>query len=422
VKIRIYSPFVPFPVTEGAYRVIFDQTYSLLALGHQVELVTWKNTPKEFERRTHLWKTNHPSFPSSICSKLNSEKESISVAAPDFKYLGPSRDFRVLRILSSFFGKEASPERFYYPTEVQSGQKDLGYCDLAIYHYSFSHCWLRFPQTSHEEKRRVVHFHNLENELSLLQAKNSNSLKKWIHLRNFKKLKQHEEELMLLADELWFLSPVDLTTLSSYFRGSVTEKLKLVPPTFSYEISHWSKPDPSSIFKPTDLFNKSTLFLGFIGGFDFQPNRDSAIWIVEKLLPALKKTSFQGQILFAGRGAQDFLGTQSPSPLLQALPNSANIEQFFDQISWMLVPHITGSGVRIKLLDSLARKIPVMATPGAVERLHPEIQEHPLIFSSNDPDQWASKLAQEDNQGTRIKYRDLDFPHAMKGELVYRDL
>ena len=39
MNIRIYSPYFPFTMTEGAFQVISDQVLSLIQLGHQVEVV-----------------------------------------------------------------------------------------------------------------------------------------------------------------------------------------------------------------------------------------------------------------------------------------------------------------------------------------------------------------------------------------------
>src|SRR4051794_19287772 len=115
MKIRIYSPEYPFPMTEGAHQVIGDQIRTLLALGHEVELVIWKSpAPKQ------------PFFEKLKLVCLHS----------------PKRIPRPLRILSSFVKPDASPELYYYPPELDERAK-LGEVDLAIYHYSFAYAWLR---------------------------------------------------------------------------------------------------------------------------------------------------------------------------------------------------------------------------------------------------------------------------------------
>ena len=471
MKVRIYSPFLPYPVTEGAYRVIFDQAFSLLALGHDVELVTWKNSPGEFKSRAGLWKTWRKTS-GNAWDKSGAKAKAHEKADGEthgrklqFRYLGPHTDSRTLRILSSCWGNEASPESFYYPKAVLNRLKALLPCDLAIYHYSFAHLWLKFPELLPLEKRRVVHFHNLESDLSFLQLQNLRTLPKvlpkalpkvlpkalpkvwgaalatvlqcWIHRKNFEKLKIHETELSGLSQELWFLSPVDLAKFQTLENLSGQAILRLIPPTFSAEISRWSPQEAVVTAQQT--------VLGFIGGFDFQPTIDSAKWILNRLVPALEEAGFKGKVQIAGRGAQAMIPTlsthlkaypdnlkaypegKSPhpegrSPMVEVLPDSFDVDVFFAGLSWMLVPHLTGSGVRIKLLDALSKKIPVMATPSAVERLHPELHEYPLILSSDDPVFWANQALLETPQGTRLKYHDLAFPQAMSGMEIYRDV
>jgi hypothetical protein len=408
VKVRIYSPFLPYPVTEGAYRVLFDQAFSLLALGHEVELVTWKNSPAEFEERSQLWR--------AWGEARKKADGTIHCPVPVFKYLGPQADHRALRVLSSLWGKEASPESYYYPPSIQQRLKTLAPCDLAIYHYSFAHLWLKAPQFLPLEKRRVVHFHNLESELSILQVKNSGVFSQFIHRKNFEKLKNHETELSRLGHELWFLSPVDLDKFRTGQNPKKTPhgaRLRLVPPTFSAEISEWVK---------QPILHSPETILGFIGGFDFQPNVDSARWILNHLVPALEKSGFRGKVQIAGQGALRVIYPEVQSKLVEVLPDSFSVDQFFAGLSWMLVPHLSGSGVRIKLLDALSKKIPVMATKAAVDRLHPELQTYPLILSSDDPELWTQQALKETPQGTRFKYQDLAFPQAMSGMEVYRDV
>ncbi len=295
------------------------------------------------------------------------------------------------------------------------------------------------------EKRRVVHFHNLESDLAKLKGENTGPshfqfFQRWIHNKNFEKLQHHEGGLPAFCQELWFLSPVDLASFPNQARP---EMLRLIPPTFSSDILRWSEQhitqsenqiqpieNPSSprtrhskpAERPEAAESTRQAVLGFIGGFDFQPNIDSAKWILNRLVPALEKVGFQGKIQIAGRGAQAVIQPWIRSPLVEVLPDDFDINTFFAEISWMLVPHLTGSGVRIKLLDALARKIPVMATPSAVERLHPEIQKYPLIFSSDDPVLWADQAMRDGFRDTRSKYRDLAFPQAMRGAEIYRDV
>ena len=401
MKIRIYSPFLPFPVTEGAYRVIFDQAVSLMSLQHEVELVTWKDSQSSFQSKLHQW-SQHGSLP--LIRRL------------EFK----EQNARWVRVISSFFSDAASPELFYYPKLQSHSLEDLGSCDLAIYHYSFAEHWLKRPHLLPQEKKRVVHFHNLESELFELRAQDAPRFVKGIHLRNADRLRNHEDHLVNLVDALWFLSPLDEKKWRSRQKAGLsdlTAEIKLIPPTYTSEIAKWTPWAPEMVDPRSKQVN-----LGFVGGMTFRPNQDSVRWILDKLVPELKKRGFQGRVFILGRGAHTYLQGQSLPPWIEVLPEHTEMKEFLAPLSWMLVPHVSGSGVRIKLLDALAQKIPVLATPEAVERLHPEIQESPFIFSSLSAEAWAHRICSESPFQSRIRLQDLSFPEAMRGDRVYQNV
>ena len=403
MKIRIYSPFFPFPITEGAFRVIFDQVISLQALHHEVELITWKNSREDLERRSRLWAQTWPLPQVRHFPETKVRSPFWRVAHSLFSHLTPKN--------------VASPEIFYYPLEVLSRLTEAtwGPCDWAIYHYSFAHAWLRERHKLPLETRRAVHFHNLESVLFRLRSKNTPRRTSWIHLRNAQILARHEKELGSLCSETWFVSPFDLKTFSeaSQRKSHPKARTRLVPPTYS---SLFSRETPPT----TKVCSSTTTTLGLIGGFDFQPNRDSAAWIFQELVPALEKRNFKGRLQILGRNAPNAFVTQKLPPWVEILPEDYLLENFLNQLSWMLVPHVSGSGVRIKLLDALAHRIPVMATPDALNGLHPDLKKHPLIFTSLSAQDWAERILKEPPSETRRRLQNLPFPLAMQGEEIYR--
>ena len=404
MKIRIYSPFLPYPVTEGAYRVIFDQVVSLLTLRHEVELVTWKDEDEAYQRKLNQWVMNG--------------------FVPKIRRLNLSRkDSPLRRVLTSTLTDTASPELFYYPPVSEQVFSGFDPCDLAIYHYGFAHHWLKqglkqgLKQRNFlpKEAKRVVYFHNLESELFELRAKTSPPFVRFIHRNNARILQRHERDLASLVDELWFISPVDLKRWMTL--GDAQAQVQLVPPTYTSEILNWHS--DGMLEHPGE---QAMAYLGFVGGVGFKPNQQSILWILKELVPELERKGFKGRILVLGKGTEAFFRERRCPSMVEVLPESTSLAEFFSKLSWMLVPHVSGSGVRIKLLDALARKIPVLATPEAVERLHPELQQSPLIFSSSDPGAWADQVVLEKAFQSRLKFKDLPFAEALRGEKVYEAL
>ncbi len=392
MKVRIYSPFFPYPVTEGAFQVIYDQVRFFAHRGDEVELVIWKNQ-SEKELDANPLGLNFP------------------VQIHRFSH---SHQNVYLRVLHSLWSHFASPELYYYPPDCDE-RAGLGEVDLAIYHYSFSYPWfkkVRLPA----EKKRVVHFHNLEHELSELRSRsfqNKWDPRKWIHQRNARRLNQHERELRLLVDELWFVSPADLEQYGSSHGKAL---LRLVGPTFDQDLLEFR----ARSFKRD---KKAPPIFGFLGNLEFGPNQDSVRWILEQVAPLLQKRSFTGKILIVGKNPPQVLRDLAVSfAFVEFTGFLEDIEDFWAKISFLLIPHITGSGIRIKLLEALAFKIPVLTNSAAVQRMHPGLSQLPLLFSFDQPSEWADLLLTETAFQTRMLYQKTVFPEVLDGKSIYQFL
>jgi len=413
MKIRIYSPYFPYPSTEGAFQVIGDQARSLLELGHEVEMVVWKDGLHEIQKK--LRSMDIIPIPEKLLLR------SLAVPATGLKTLEHWRNLsaplaekkqrtsqseRFLRVGTSLYSDVASPELFYYPTF--EGQNTLPLCDLGIYHYSFSYSWLK--SRIKRETKQVVVFHNIESDLFKLRGDSETSpSKKWVHRLNENKLKNHEIALGKLADELWMLSPVDLKEMK--FRTK-TNNLRLVPPTFNSKIREVRK-----ISSPGHNLN-----LGFVGGLDFEPNLISLEWIVDVLCPNL--SGFTGKILIAGKGLTDpkvlsVVERAKKYSFLEFLGFVPDLTDFWASLSFLLVPDLGGSGVRIKVLDAVASGIPVLTTRDSFDRLHQELRKSKLIKVFDNTEEWSKFILNVEAFSKRLVDQEEPFNPGLLGKNVY---
>ena len=405
MKIRVYSPYFPHPVTEGAHQVIYDQV-RFLGLYHDVELITWKS-------RSDL--ADVSAFPPKVKWIDWSKKTKES----DIEVRQENLGAKLLRVAKSFFSRSASPEIFYYPPNVDQRRR-LGECDLAIYHYSFSHSWLsRFKNPN--EKRVSVYFHNLESNVFFDRAKQElNAFKKSVHLLNAKKLKRNEIALNFLSDEIWQISEVDLKDYAVRC-DSDGSKEKSVE---SFEFKKARQVYRPPTFDADQFLNQQKHLsewpvLGFLGGLDFLPNLQSLDWILSELAPALKAKNFNGKIVSVGKNAPDWiLKKGSEFSFYEHLGFVRDLENFWSHLTVMLIPHVTGSGVRIKLLESMARGIHVMCNKAALDRIHADLKTSPLVFCSEDPAAWAAHILERTNFAAQKKP---EFPRALSAAEVYKD-
>ena len=239
MQIRVYCPSWPFPPNSGGAQVVAGQVCALLAEGHEVELAVTRDMPTDTS--SHV-------------------PEGVGTVQ-----LRPGhRVAYVLAGILSLLSGSATPELYYYPPAGR-WTRVLGPVDLAIYHYSFARRVLQGGELP-EERRRVVHLHNLEAELFEILSRSAGFGWSWGQRRNARRLERAEAQLPRLVDELWFVSAVDLERYTSKYRSA---KARLVPPVFTPDIGCRSTPPPSE-----------KLVLGFVGALDFPPNQASLSWIL----------------------------------------------------------------------------------------------------------------------------------------------
>ncbi len=384
MKIRIYSPSYPYPPTEGAFQVIFDQVNGLAGLGHEIELIVWQGA-------TH----------STDSSPFHPAVKVVTLA----DHLPRSKS-RIRRVLRSLLSTSSSPEEAYYPACLATHLRLPGDTALEIFHYSFAINWLRrIPNgPGRGSTRRAIVFHNLESDLSLGRAGNEGLLAGPLHLLNAAKLALRELEASNFADELWFLSPKDLDDYRSRMEKLRRPKpalLRVTPPTYPSRL----RSERIAAMKPSR--SKAAPVFGFIGGLGFLPNHLSAMWILKQVAPLLVEEGFSGQIQIAGKGAPPELQVEAARfPFVKLLGFVPDAENYWSELSFSLAPHLGGSGVRIKILESLASGVPTLTTPAALEGLHPALRTDPLLRVSADPAQWARWMCDAQPFEERVKERE----------------
>lgn len=400
MKVRIYSPYFPYPVTEGAFQVIFDQVLGF-AKYHDVELVIWKNSPQEVQKKAPL------GLDALFGKKLR------LINFNDGSLKGESAWLRAGRVVRSFLAADSSPGIFYYPPELDK-REILPPADLAIYHYSFSWSWLQ-QRKGISEKKQVVYFHNLESDLFQHRMNCEPFLPaKAIHFLNARKLGVHEGELAALTNELWFISPKDREDFVRRYPATPTPLLQKCP---SYRESMFA--EQSKAFK-NQLESDQKVTLGFIGGLDFDANRDSLNWILTEVCPRLQQGGFRGQLLVVGKKAPEWILEKGKQfSFFKYLGFVDDLSDFWKSLSLMLVPHVSGSGVRIKLLDSLASGIPVLANQPAVKRIDSNLLNSPFLKVSDDPQSWAKAILELRGQELRQGLQSRGMDSALQFESIY---
>lgn len=110
------------------------------------------------------------------------------------------------------------------------------------------------------------------------------------------------------------------------------------------------------------------LRLLFVGSFAHRPNRIAAKFLIDKVWPSIAQYLPEAQLILAGRGSDGFIRALGPpDPRIQALGFVEDLTELYRVCRLFAAPLPEGGGIKIKILEAMARGIPVVTTPIGAE-------------------------------------------------------
>ncbi len=222
----------------------------------------------------------------------------------------------------------------------------------------------------------VLRAHNVEHEIWERVAENSNPLKKWYLQKITPRLRAYEINHLNEYDLLVGISERDL----EQFRALGLKKPSTVAP-IGLDCRDYIA-DDSSFRRP--------LSLSFIGSLDWMPNQEGLEWFLEeiwkpRLSPAFPTLSFH----IAGRTAPRWLRELQVERVHfhGEVPSSPD---FLNRHSVMVVPLLSGGGMRAKILEGMALGKVVLSTSLGMEGIEAVHRQQCLLADS--PGEWEEMV------------------------------
>lgn len=116
--------------------------------------------------------------------------------------------------------------------------------------------------------------------------------------------------------------------------------------------------------------------VGLVGSMHWYPSRSAGVRLLTRIWPIIKRKVPSAKLLVAGWNAQKYLAHYLPMPDVEMRENLPHPTDFFSKAAVMVYAPSRGSGMKIKVMESMAYGVPVVTTWEGVEGLSYTNGEH----------------------------------------------
>lgn len=122
----------------------------------------------------------------------------------------------------------------------------------------------------------------------------------------------------------------------------------------------------------------------YIGALDWEPNQQAILWFLQNVWQKFKLQNPKWTFVIAGRNAPTDFENQLKLFDVDYRGEVKDAQQFVDEQNVMVVPLLSGSGMRIKIVEAMSRSKCVITTPIGAEGIKAENGKHLFICKTAD--------------------------------------
>jgi glycosyltransferase involved in cell wall biosynthesis len=328
----------PYPPKDGEMIAIFNFSESFVALGHELTLLSL-NTNKHYY--------NIKNLPQNIKNKIDFEAIDINTNINFFNALSSfihNTPYNIDRFYSVDFDKKIIEllSKNTYDLILLEGLPLLLYINT-IKKYSTAHISYRA--------------HNVEYEIwERLSFNASNILKKKYYKLLSKQIKDFEKNNIPKVDSVVTISERDAEILKSItnIKNNYT-----APACIS----------PDNIHINSTQTNYNSLF--FLGALDWLPNLEGIEWFLQDVFPLVINKMPDTKVYIAGRNTPEKIKQYSNKNII-VLGEINDISKYMNAHQIMIVPLLSGGGMRIKIIEAMLYGKAILSTSIGAEGIADE--------------------------------------------------
>jgi glycosyltransferase involved in cell wall biosynthesis len=128
-----------------------------------------------------------------------------------------------------------------------------------------------------------------------------------------------------------------------------------------------------------------------LGGLNYPPNLEGLRWFLSQILPCILAQLPDCRLYVVGRDPpRDVMEVGARDRRVSVVGRAPDVEPYLAGASLLAVPLLSGSGMRVKILEAFARGVPVVSTTLGYEGIEAVPGEHLLV--ADDPGDFADAV------------------------------
>jgi glycosyltransferase involved in cell wall biosynthesis len=356
LKILILTHRVPFPQNGGYPIVVYNTIKGLVDLGHEVSVVAL-NTRKHFEN-------NEPE--DELLSKIKYRAYDIDIHVS------------VIDVAINLFSKTSFNLNKYYDPEFEKllirEVRNTEY-DIIQFEGLLVSLYLNGIR-KHSKAKLVYRAHNIENQIwqRLAEQKNDPFKKSYLKM-HAKRIKNYELQQLNKFDAIAVFTGQDKATLLGYGTKIPVDILPVGINLAQYQ------PDYSQTEVPS---------LFFLGSLDWLPNREGIEWFLDNFYKDLVEGDLNVKFYVAGNDIPERFDDYEVMGKIFIPGEVDDALGFVNSKSIMIVPLLSGGGMRVKIVEGMAMEKCIISTSLGAEGINFENGVDILI--ANDRDEFYAAI------------------------------
>jgi polysaccharide biosynthesis protein PslH len=129
----------------------------------------------------------------------------------------------------------------------------------------------------------------------------------------------------------------------------------------------------------------------FCGSLDYLPNKEGLLWFFKEILPLIKKSFPAIKLTVVGNSVDSGVFQEmKDNPSINFIGKVKSVVPYYKVSGIAIIPLLTGSGTRLKILEAMSMGNPVVSTTVGAEGIDYIYDKHLLI--GDTPEQFAEKI------------------------------